>query len=60
MQQLDHVRNEIQILSRLRCRFVPELKAVFQDENSVYIMSEYTPGGLILVLRVVPTSNSFT
>jgi len=45
MQQLEHVRNEIQILSRLRCRFVPELKAVFQDENSVYIMSEYIPGG---------------
>lgn len=45
LHQLQHVRDEVMILSRLRCRFVPELKAVFQDENSLYIMSEYVPGG---------------
>jgi hypothetical protein len=46
LHQLQHVRDEVMILSRLRCRFVPELKAVFQDENSLFIMSEYVPGGM--------------
>jgi serine/threonine protein kinase len=47
LQQLQHIRDEISILARLRCRFTPELRAVFQDENSVYIMTDYLPGGLL-------------
>jgi protein kinase X len=43
--QLPHVQNEIQILSRLRCDFVIELRAVFQDENSLYLLLDYVPGG---------------
>lgn len=44
-KQLRNLVNEVGILSRLRCVYAPELKAVFQDENSVYIMSEYVAGG---------------
>jgi serine/threonine protein kinase len=43
--QLIHVQNEIHILSRLRSTFAIELKAVFQDENSLYLLLEYVPGG---------------
>jgi serine/threonine protein kinase len=43
--QLQHVQNEIKIMSRLRCNFVVELRAVFQDESSVYMMMDYIPGG---------------
>lgn len=44
-EQLMHVQNEIKIMSRLRCPFIQELKAVFQDENSVYLLLEFIPGG---------------
>lgn len=44
-QQLPHVQNEVMILSRVRCNFVIEMKALFQDENSVYMLQEYIPGG---------------
>eukprot|EP01032_Pedospumella_encystans_P019932 gene19932-22657_t len=44
-QQLPHVQNEVMILSRVRCPFVIEMKALFQDENSVYMLQEYIPGG---------------
>jgi serine/threonine protein kinase len=43
--QLLHIQNEIRILSRIRCPFVIELKAVFQDENSLYLMFDYISGG---------------
>jgi protein kinase X len=43
--QLAHVQNEIKILSRIRCVFVNELRAVFQDENSLYLMFDYLSGG---------------
>ena len=45
LQQLQHVQNEVTILSRLRCVFAVEMKALFQDENSVYLLSEFVPGG---------------
>lgn len=44
-QQLAHVQNEVMILSRVRCSFVIEMKGLFQDENSVYMLQEYIPGG---------------
>mmetsp|Transcript_23820 Transcript_23820/g.26076 ORF Transcript_23820/g.26076 Transcript_23820/m.26076 type:complete len:360 (-) Transcript_23820:73-1152(-) len=43
--QLPHVQNEIKILSRIRCPFVVELRAVFQDENTLYLLLDYIPGG---------------
>lgn len=45
LQQLPHVQNEVSILSRARCSFIIEMKALFQDENSVYMLQEYIPGG---------------
>lgn len=43
--QTQHALNEVQILSRLRCCFVPELYSVFQDENTLFLLLEYVPGG---------------
>eukprot|EP01039_Chlorochromonas_danica_P017657 gene17657-21092_t len=43
--QLTHVQNEIKVMSRLRCQFIQELKGVFQDENSLYLVLEFIPGG---------------
>lgn len=45
LQQLEHIQNEVRILSRLRCRFVNELFAVWADDNSLYLLLEYIPGG---------------
>lgn len=44
-KQLQHVQNELSILSRIRSIFVVELRAVFQDENSVYLLMDYVEGG---------------
>jgi serine/threonine protein kinase len=44
-KQLDHVQNEVRILSHLRCGFVANLHAVFQDDNSLYLLMDYVPGG---------------
>lgn len=44
-QQLEHCQNELRILSRLRCKYTTELYAFFQDENSIYFLLEYIPGG---------------
>ena len=43
--QFQHVLDEVQILSRLRCIFVPEMHAFFLDENSLYTLSDYVAGG---------------
>ena len=43
--QTQHALNEVQILSRLRCCFVPELYSVFQDENTLFLLLEYISGG---------------
>jgi serine/threonine protein kinase len=45
LQQLAHVQNEVTVLSRTRCPFIIEMIALFQDENSVYTLLEYIPGG---------------
>ena len=45
LKQLEHIQNEVKIMSRLRCRFVPELYAVFQDDNSLYMLMDFIPGG---------------
>jgi len=45
MGQLQHIQNEVTILSRTRSAFLVQMKALFQDENSVYLLMEYIPGG---------------
>jgi serine/threonine protein kinase len=37
--------NEVIVLSNLTCNFVVELSAVFQDDNSLYLLMEYCAGG---------------
>lgn len=43
--QVEHIKNERAILSRVRCRFVEQLKATFQTPISLYYVLEYLPGG---------------
>lgn len=45
LKQLIHIQNEVRILSRIKCPFVVELYAVFQDDNSLSLLLEYVPGG---------------
>lgn len=45
LKQLEHVQNEVKIMSRVRCPLMVELYAVFQDDNSLYMLQEYIPGG---------------
>ena len=45
LKQLEHIQNEVRIMSRLRCDYVCDLHAVFQDDNSLYMLLEYIPGG---------------
>ena len=40
-----HVLDEVQILSSLRCVFIPEIYAFFLDESSMYTLSDYVAGG---------------
>ncbi len=44
-KQILHVQNEVKILSRLKCNFMTELYAVFQDDNSISLLLEYCHGG---------------
>jgi len=43
--QLQHVVNEVFILSRIRSPLVVQLAGMFQDDNNVYICLEYASGG---------------
>ena len=51
LDQLDHAYNEMYILSRNRNPFCIELKAVFQDENNVFLLTEYLPGKYYMSLH---------
>lgn len=45
LKQVTHVKDEIKILSHLRCNYVVDMKGLFQDDNNVYILMEYLQGG---------------
>lgn len=45
LRQIEHIQNEVRLLSRIRCLFVVDLHAVFQDDNCLYLMLDYIPGG---------------
>jgi protein kinase X len=45
LKQLEHVQNEVRIMSHVRSPLMVELYAVFQDDNSLYMLLEYIPGG---------------
>ena len=43
--QVQHIINEVFVLSRIRCPLIVDLAGMFQDDNNVYICMEYVPGG---------------
>ena len=45
LKQLLHMKSELKIMSTVRCDFVPELYAFFQDDNSIYMLMDYISGG---------------
>ena len=45
LRQLEHIQNEVKILSRLRCDFAANLNGVFQDDQNLYLCFDYIPGG---------------
>ncbi|EIN07692.1 kinase-like protein [Punctularia strigosozonata HHB-11173 SS5] len=45
LRQVDHVKNERYILSRVRHPFVVDLYATFQDSLNIYMLLSYVPGG---------------
>ena len=40
-----HTRNEQQFLSNVKSIWIVELKASFQEDNYLYLVMEYIPGG---------------
>jgi serine/threonine protein kinase len=45
LKQVEHIQNEVRILSRVRCIFIESLFAVFQDDHSLFLLLEFVPGG---------------
>lgn len=45
LKQLEHIQNEVKIMSKLRCIYAVEMFAMFQDDHSLYMLLEYIPGG---------------
>lgn len=45
LRQLPHIQDEVKVMSRVRCSFIPELVAFFQDDNNIYMLMEYVEGG---------------
>lgn len=45
LRQVEHVAAERYILSRIRHPFIVDLYATFQDEENVYMLLSYVPGG---------------
>lgn len=45
LKQIEHVLSEVMIISHFQCNFTPQLFAVFQDDNNLYMMTEFLPGG---------------
>jgi len=45
LKQVDHVKNEKQILLSIRHDFIVNMYAAFQDETNLYMLMEYVQGG---------------
>ncbi|KAI0064693.1 Pkinase-domain-containing protein [Artomyces pyxidatus] len=45
LRQVDHVKAERHILSRVRHPFIVDLYATFQDSLNIYMLLSYVPGG---------------
>ena len=49
-KQVIHVRNEQLFMSKVKSPWIVELKASFQDEEYLYLVMEYLPGGDLMNL----------
>ena len=60
--QVDHVRAERNVLAEIRHQAVVKLFYSFQDENYLYLVMEYMPGGdlmtLLIRLEILPEAMS--
>lgn len=45
LKQVEHINSERKILKRIRHPFVVELYATYQDQQNVYMLLSYVPGG---------------
>mmetsp|Transcript_95676 Transcript_95676/g.270729 ORF Transcript_95676/g.270729 Transcript_95676/m.270729 type:complete len:365 (-) Transcript_95676:226-1320(-) len=45
MNQVDHVKNEIQVLSVIDHPFIVKLQACWQDQKSIYMLMDFVNGG---------------
>ncbi len=43
--QVQHMINEVFVLSRITCPLICDLAGMFQDDNNIYLTLEYVPGG---------------
>ena len=50
--QVIHVRNEQLFMSKVRSPWIVELKASFQDDEYLYLVMEYLPGGDLMNLII--------
>eukprot|EP00164_Ancoracysta_twista_P002559 GFYU01003407.1.p1 GENE.GFYU01003407.1~~GFYU01003407.1.p1 ORF type:complete len:700 (-),score=265.72 GFYU01003407.1:140-2239(-) len=50
MKQLDHLRNEVQILNMVKHPFMVNMYGTFQDTNFLYLLLEYVVGGEFFTL----------
>ena len=45
LKQLEHVQNEVRVMTHVRCPLIVEIYACFQDDNNLYLLLEFIPGG---------------
>ncbi|CAL6019173.1 Kinase [Hexamita inflata] len=45
MRQVDHVRQEIEILRQVKSNYIAKMYSCFQDDKYVYMVFEFIPGG---------------
>ena len=50
--QIIHVRNEQQLMSQVKSPWIVDLKASFQEDDYLYLVMEYLPGGDLMSLLI--------
>jgi serine/threonine protein kinase len=45
LKQVEHTRNEREILSKIKNDFIISLWGTFQDDGNLYMVMDYVPGG---------------
>ncbi len=49
MKQVEHIRNEVNLLSKIDHPTIVNMLGVFQDNTKLYIVMEYVEGGEVCV-----------